>query len=703
MALFRMLWIVVSSLWVSAEDARSCPKGYYCPEQTRQPVLCPARHYCPEGSAEPSLCPSGRVCKGQDLEALVNGQIWAAGENDYGELGTGSTVEQHAFVQVAFDGKKIVALAAGEQHTAAITDSGELWTWGYNDDGELGIGDTTDRHAPVKVSVNGQKIVAVAAGDDHTAAITDSGELWTWGYNSNGQLGIGGTTNRHAPVKVSVNGQKIVAVAAGSFHSAAITDSGELWTWGWNGNGQLGVGDTTDRHAPVKVSVNGQKIVAVAAGSFHTAAITDSGELWTWGNNDAGKLGAGDSRDRHLPAKAAAVPARVSETHIPLCWSPRRRASSLLGEAFLAVTWGSKIPVPRECGVMRSQLAAFLQKCQVHVGAWEATPCPAGSFCPKKQVLLAAKATRVLLLTRCAAGEAGSAGDTRGSQSDGSSTEAERARGGGDTAWDFRGTEALGIWPVLMIVSALSAISFSVFVGLFWCSSPVTQYDHRGRRVLKIRSPNSISIHDVSVHHFGLRVEVYFGHRAAKPRLVQTRLRSSLEAFEFRQSETVMEDGFLYLHFAEAVERKYEFPFPEEDSRMVEGNRTPSESTQNSYEYVALGEEEVNGTVPAPPSLNGGGVVGASSFEVPEVARYGSDDVAHDGGPNKGVKNGRSLCSSDFEARIVCRENEAKRLCMVAQGNMGHNDKAPLGSVSSDTYQLPNTTNLHVHGQELSE
>ena len=458
-------------------------------------------------SAEPLPCPPAHVCKGQDLEALVNGtwgdlvplaagehhtvvvsnlgQIWAAGLNDDGELGTGGTERQHAFVHVAVGGKKIVVVAAKFCHIAAITDSGELWTWGWNVAGQLGIGDTENRHAPVKVSVNGQKIVAVAAGTYHTAAVTDSGELWTWGYNGygqlgveatadraapvqvnvngqkivavaagswhtaaitdsgelwtwghngagqlgigdttyrhapvkvsvngqsvavaagfrhtaaitdsgelwiwgdngDGQLGIGDTTDRHAPVKVSVNGQKIVAVAAGTYHTAAVTDSGELWTWGYNGYGQLGVEATADRAAPVQVNVNGQKIVAVAAGSWHTAAITDSGELWTWGDNNAGQLGAGDTRDRHLPVKAAAVPARVSETHIPLCWFPGRRASSSLGEAFLAVRWGSKIPVPRECGVMRSQLAAFLQKCRVHVGAWEATPCPAGSFCPKQ-------------------------------------------------------------------------------------------------------------------------------------------------------------------------------------------------------------------------------------------------------------------------------------------------------------------------------
>ena len=532
--------------------SKNCTSLFSAPEG--QPVLCPARHYCPEGSAEPLPCPPGHVCKGQDLEALVNGtwgdlvplaaggghtvvvsnldQTWAAGYNDYGQLGTGSTVEQHAFVQVAFDGKKIVALAAGYGHTAAITDSGELWTWGYNDDGELGIGDTTDRHAPVKVSVNGQKIVAVAAGAYHTAAITDSGELWTWGWNGYGQLGIGGTTNRHAPVKVRVNGQKIVAVAAGGSHTAAITDSGELWTWGSNGHGRLGIGgttnrhapvkvrvngqkivavaaggshtaaitdsgelwtwgsnghgrlgiggttnrhapvkvsvngqkfvavaaggshtaaitdsgelwtwgynghgrlgigdtmnrhapvkvsvngqkivavaagdyhtaaitdsgelwtwgsnghDTTNRHAPVKVSVNGQKFVAVAAGDYHTAAITDSGELWIWGHNGDGRLGIGDTTNRHSPVKAA-LSVKISEMRDPPCWSLEGRASSVLGEAFLAATWGSEIPQLRRCSALRGQLATFQQKCRMQVGAWEATPCPAGFFCAVERV-----------------------------------------------------------------------------------------------------------------------------------------------------------------------------------------------------------------------------------------------------------------------------------------------------------------------------
>ena len=165
--------------------------------------------------------------------------------------------------------------------------------------------------------------------------------------------------------------------------------------------------------------------------------------------------------------------------------------------------------------------------------------------------------------------------------------------GGGDTAVDFRGTEALGIWRGLTIVSALAAGSILFGIRMLG-NSQVTQYSHAGRRVLKIRSPN-ISIHDVCIRHSGLRVEVDLGHRATKPRLVRAQLGSAgFEAFEFRQSETVMEDGFLYLHFVDSREQRYEFPFPEEDARLPEGNRTPSESTQNSYEFVADAAEEAS-------------------------------------------------------------------------------------------------------------
>ncbi|CAE7916650.1 UVR8, partial [Symbiodinium necroappetens] len=183
----------------------------------------------------------------------------------------------------------------------------------------------------------------------------------------------------------------------------------------------------------------------------HTAAITDSGELWTWGHNGQGRLGIGDTTHRHSPTQAA-LPVKIGEMRDPLCWSLEGRVSSVLGEAFLAATWGSKIPRPRQCSALRGQLATFQQECHVQVGAWEATPCPAGSFCAVERV---ARCSAGLLEdggaegseapTPCKAGvwcpagsvgppgskgpdsEAVSAGDPHGSAQPGGSTESREA------------------------------------------------------------------------------------------------------------------------------------------------------------------------------------------------------------------------------------------------------------------------------------
>ena len=278
----------------------SCAEGH--------PILCPAGHYCPEGSARPLPCPAAHFCKGQDVSATVQG-TWDP-----------------------------VPLAAGWQHTLVVSARGGGWAAGLNDHGQLGNGSTSAQH-----------------------------DIFA-----------------HA----DIHGQRVVAVAARFCHKAVITDSGELWTLGCNGHGQLGVGDTRDRHAPVQVSGNGRRFVSVTAGYRHTAAVTDSGDLWTFGRNAGGQLGVGETADWHLPAvKAAraAVPVeKIGEVHVPLCRSPAGDVTSELAEVFLAATWGSNATVPLRCGALQRQLAAFLaeQSCGLQVGAWEASPCPAGSFCP---------------------------------------------------------------------------------------------------------------------------------------------------------------------------------------------------------------------------------------------------------------------------------------------------------------------------------
>ena len=198
----------------------------------------------------------------------------------------------------------IKQVSLGEYHSAAITADGSLWTWGYNTYGQLGDSTTTNRSTPVKVLDN---VVAVSLGTSHSAAVKTDGSLWTWGSNGFGQLGDGTTLNHSRPEKVLDN---VATVSLGDFHSAAIKTDGSLWTWGCNDDGELGDGKRIlGRSTPVKILDN---VSAVFLGGNHSAAIKTDGSLWTWGSNWFGQLGDGTIRTRTTPVKILDNVATVS-------------------------------------------------------------------------------------------------------------------------------------------------------------------------------------------------------------------------------------------------------------------------------------------------------------------------------------------------------------------------------------------------------
>jgi alpha-tubulin suppressor-like RCC1 family protein len=212
---------------------------------------------------------------------------------------------------------KVKAVAAGYNYSLALTESGEVYAWGWNEEGQLGLGDTEDRLTPTKVE-GLPKVKAIAAGGAHSLALTESGEVYVWGYNASGQLGLGDTEARLTPTKVE-GLPKVKAIAAGGAwpiryvveagHSLALTESGEVYAWGNNAFGQLGLGDTEDRLTPTKVE-GLPKVKAVAAGYDHSLALTESGEVYAWGNNASGQLGLGDREVRLTPTKVPGL-ARV--------------------------------------------------------------------------------------------------------------------------------------------------------------------------------------------------------------------------------------------------------------------------------------------------------------------------------------------------------------------------------------------------------
>ena len=231
-----------------------------------------------------------------------DGTVWAWGNNQYGQLGDGTTILRSTPVRVGtLTG--VVAIAAGCDHGLALKSDGTVWAWGFNGDGELGNGTLTNSSTPVQTSISG--VTTIATGCFHSLAIKSDGTVWTWGDNHNGQLGNGSTRDSSSPVQVtSLSG--ITAIGGGDSHSLAVTSGGAVWAWGYNGAGQLGNGSTRQSTTPVQVS-NLTNARRVAGGGNFSLATTASGAVWAWGQNTYGELGNGTTTDAHTPVQVLNV------------------------------------------------------------------------------------------------------------------------------------------------------------------------------------------------------------------------------------------------------------------------------------------------------------------------------------------------------------------------------------------------------------
>ena len=173
------------------------------------------------------------------------------------------------------------------------TPQSTLQGWGYNEHGELGLGDENDRTAPTYVASD---VVAVSCSY-HSMFVKRDGTLWAMGNNPEGQLGLGDTNNRMTPTYVASD---VVGVAAGTQHSLFVRRDGTLWAMGENSVGELGLGDTDRRKTPTYVASD---VVVAAAGTYHSMFVKRDGTLWGMGRNEYGMLGLGDTNARTTPTE----------------------------------------------------------------------------------------------------------------------------------------------------------------------------------------------------------------------------------------------------------------------------------------------------------------------------------------------------------------------------------------------------------------
>ena len=211
---------------------------------------------------------------------------WGRGED--GQLGIGDTSDQDEPTYVdALRGVGVKQIACGSGHTVVLTGEGEVYTWGRGDDGRLGHGDNGWKYVPrLTHSLTGQIITHVTCGSYHTAAVSSNGDLYTWGGGMYGKLGHGNESGHSTPRRVeALVGLSVIDIACGSRHTAVVTNKGCLYTWGDKENGVAGHGDTEGHQYTPKLleRLSGKKVVQLSACGFHTGCLTDQGECFTWG------------------------------------------------------------------------------------------------------------------------------------------------------------------------------------------------------------------------------------------------------------------------------------------------------------------------------------------------------------------------------------------------------------------------------------
>lgn len=193
---------------------------------------------------------------------------------------------------VPLDG--IVQVAAGGRHTCALSTAGGVKCWGSNNFGQLGDGTSgNNKSTPVDVAGLGSGVAAIAAGIEHTCALSSAGGVKCWGYNRYGQLGDGTTVNKSTSVDVVGLGSGVTAIAAGRYHTCSLSTAGGVKCWGRNFWGQLGDGTTVNKGTPVDVVGLGSGVAAIAAGWYHICGVSTAGGGKCWGDNGSGQLGDG--------------------------------------------------------------------------------------------------------------------------------------------------------------------------------------------------------------------------------------------------------------------------------------------------------------------------------------------------------------------------------------------------------------------------
>ena len=295
-------------------------------------------------------------------------------------------VVQEMVLERVLQGRRVVSVACGHQHSVAVTMRGELWSWGCGDHGRLGHGDSTNQKVPrVCVALLDRHVRAVACGGAHTVALATPSTVFAWGLGRHGRLGLGNTKNRYTPTIVDVDSTNTVKhayhallgsalperaqavqierVACGWAFTVLVASNGTVRTFGSGEDGQCGIEPAEDQLVPTEVAgLRGIRITEVACGYHHTLALAHDGAVWSWGMGEQGQLGQGpDITLSTIPRKvrfANASTAPSASTH-NLSPAPGSRVTWIVAGQFHSLglldsgklmAWGSNRHSALGCG-----------------------------------------------------------------------------------------------------------------------------------------------------------------------------------------------------------------------------------------------------------------------------------------------------------------------------------------------------------------
>ena len=244
----------------------------------------------------------------------MDNTVWGFGLNAQSRLGLGAI--ESTSVPMKITDIKMKLVSVGEHHTLMIDFNNNVWMVGHNSSGQLGLGEVPVGIYPIYVDVLTQipefKAKFASTSISHTILIDLNNDVWSFGLTSSGQLGLGNTIRRSTPTKIPNLTVKAKFASVGIYYTLLIDLDDNVWAFGSNAYGQLGLGDTQYQPTPSKIP--DLKAKFVSAGVYHSVIIDLENNVWTCGLNRHGELGLGDKISRSVPEKIPQLKARSAAT-----------------------------------------------------------------------------------------------------------------------------------------------------------------------------------------------------------------------------------------------------------------------------------------------------------------------------------------------------------------------------------------------------